>query len=81
MDPQEDPLGILAKAEVAFMVDLPNPQEGIDHLTLDLEVINNHPKEVMVNQCLIKVLHLHQHKLGQVSRAVVLFLQVQFQVC
>ena len=72
-----DHQGTQVKEEVAITVDLPNPQEGIDHHTLDLEVINNHPKEVMVNQCLIKVLH----KLGQVNRVVVLFLQVQFQVC
>ena len=76
-----DHQGTQVKVEVATTVDLLNLQEGIDHHTLDLEVINNHPKEIMVNQCLIKDPHLHQHKLGQVSQAVVLFLQVQFQVC
>lgn len=74
-----DPQDIQAKAEVAITVDLPNPQEGIGHHTLDLEVISNRLREIMLNQRLIKVLRLHQHKLDQANPVVVLFLPVQFQ--
>ena len=74
--PQEDPLGILAKVEVAFMVDLPNLQGDTDHPILDmvgiLEAINNHPMEIIHLLGLTKDHHLHR-KVVQTIPLVVLF--------
>ena len=76
VDPQEDPLGILAKVEVAFMVDLPNLQGDTDHPILDmvgiLEVINNHPMEIIHLLGHTKDPHLHR-KVVQTTQVVVLF--------
>ena len=75
-DPQEDPQGILAKVEVAFMVDLPNLQGDTDHPILDmvgiLEVIHNHLMEITPLLGLTKDPHLHR-KVVQTTPLVVLF--------
>jgi len=76
-DPQVDPRGIQAKAEVAFMVDHPNQQGDTDHPILDMgvileEVISNHPKELIHPLGLIKDPHPHL-KVDQTTPLVVLY--------